>query len=71
MNKEERIYSKVLWGMITGEYSYRHLFRMMISIGGLTRFLRNVLRIVAKTSKIPIAYYWDKFYVRKHAYRKH
>ncbi|HPJ35897.1 MAG TPA: hypothetical protein PK358_13750 [Spirochaetota bacterium] len=71
MEKKDRIYSKVLWGMITGEYAYRHLFMMMISIKGMLRFLKNVLRIAGKSSGIPVAYYWDKYYVQKFRPRKH
>ena len=65
MNKDQRIYSKILWGMITGDYSYKQLFMMMVSIRGLTRFILNVIRIIGRTKSIPIAYYWDKYYVRK------
>ncbi len=71
MKKDERIYSKILWGMITGDYSYKQLFMMMISIRGLTRFIRNVIRIIGKTKSVPIAYYWDKYYVQRIRSSKH
>ena len=45
---DNRIYTRVLWGMFTGDESYRHLFWMSLSIPALLNFLQAALRIRGK-----------------------
>jgi hypothetical protein len=45
LGPKQQIHSRLLWGMLTGDESYRDLFRLALAPAGLLAFARQVARV--------------------------
>ena len=51
LSAERQLHARLLWGMLTGDETYRSLFRLVLKPKGVFAFSRQLLRAVVGTSR--------------------